>query len=83
MAEMDNKVLLGLIGLISGVIGMMFRYISNLKEKLQFKDVCEATHRGLNETLDAKFDGMRDTIEQRFDNLEDLVKKNGGSHSQD
>ena len=77
MAEMDNKLLLGIFVFMSGVVGMIFRYISKLKEKVQFKDVCKATHEGLNETLEAKFTGMRELMEQRFDSLEDLVKKNG------
>lgn len=81
MAEMENSILLGIISLIiiilSGGITMIFRYISKLKEKVQFKDVCEATHQGLNETLDAKFKGMHELMKTRFDSLEKLVKENG------
>ena len=80
MAEMDNKLLLGIVVFISGVATMIFRYISKLKEKVQFKDVCEATHTGLNQTLEAKFEGLTKLMEQRFEDLGELVKKNGGQH---
>lgn len=77
MAEMDSKLLLGIVVFISGVATMVFRYISKLKEKVQFKDVCEATHQGLNQTLEAKFEGLTKLMEQRFEDLGELVKKNG------
>jgi hypothetical protein len=77
MAEMDNKLLLGIVVFISGVATMIFRYISKLKEKVQFKDVCKATHQGLNQTLEAKFEGLTKLMEQRFEDLGDLIKKNG------
>ena len=81
MAQMDNSILLGIISLfviiLSGGGTVLFKYISGLKNKVQFKDVCEATHKGLNDTLQVKFEGIEKLMETRFDSLETLVKKNG------
>ena len=77
MAEIDNKILMGIFGAISGSFVLLWKYISGFKKSVQFKDVCEATHEGLEKTLDAKFEGMKQLMETRFDNLETLVKNNG------
>jgi len=78
MAEIDNKILMGIFTAIGGVFVILWKYISNFKKSVQFKDVCEATHTGLNETLEAKFQGLTTLMNQRFEDLGDLVKKNGG-----
>jgi len=80
MAEIDNKVLMGIFGAIGGVFVVLWRNISGFKKDVQFKDVCEAKHKGLQETLDAKFVGIEKLMNARFDNLEVLVKKNGNSN---
>jgi len=79
MAEIDNKVLMGIFGAIGGVFVLLWKYISSFKKSVQFKDVCEATHTGLNKTLDAKFNGMERLLNEKFENLEELVKNNGHS----
>lgn len=67
---MDNSILLGIFSLIliilSGGITMLFKYISKLKDKVQFKDVCDATHKGLKETLHVRFEGIEKLMESRF-----------------
>lgn len=80
MAEIDNKILMGIFAAISSVFILLWKYISGFKKSVQFKDVCEATHTGLNQTLEAKFEGLTKLMEQQFKDLGDLVKKNGGQH---
>lgn len=73
MVEMD-KYIFGIFGVFTAVYGWLIRHLFN---KCQFKDVCEATHEGLENTLDAKFTGIEKIMKTRFDTLETLVKKNG------
>ena len=77
MAEMD-KYIFGIIGVFTAVYGWLIRHLFN---KCQFKDVCEATHEGLKETLEAKFGGLTKLMEQQFKDLGELVKKNGGQNA--
>lgn len=70
MAEIDNKIILGLFGVFTALYGWLIRH---LFAKVQFKDVCQANR----DCIETKIDGLKELVEQRFDNLEELVKKNG------
>lgn len=75
---MDNKVLIAIFTMISGVYIWLLKHLSNSKkhpnsDNLVFRDVCEANR----DCLEIKIDGLKELIEQRFDNLEKLVKNNG------
>lgn len=73
MADIDSKIILGIVGLITGVYGWLLRHLFN---KVMFKDTCQANR----DCIEVKIDGLKELIEQRFDTLEDLVKKNGRQH---
>ena len=77
MADIDNKFILAIIALVSGIYGWILRHLFG---KVQFKDVCEAKHKGLNDCIEAEM--RRNTeryksLEKSIDELKELIK-NGG-----
>lgn len=51
MADIDNKLVLGTFGAFCAVYGWILRHLFG---KAQFKDVCAAKHRGVEDCLEAE-----------------------------
>lgn len=74
MAEIESKILLGIVGLITTVYGWLFRYLFG---KVQFKDTCVATHKGLDDCIEAEERRNRERYEaliKSIDELKQLVR---------
>lgn len=72
MADIDNKIILGIFALFSGIYAWLIRH---LFVKAQFKDVCQANR----DCIETKIESLEKLLNQRFDNLESLIKNNGHS----
>ena len=80
MAEFDNKILIGVFGLIAGIYGWILRH---LIAKVQFKDVCAAKHKGLEDCIEAeerrnteRYEALDKKIDEGFRELKQLVRNN-------
>ena len=76
MADIDNKILLGITTMIVGVYGWLLKHLSNSKkhpcsDKLVYRDTCQANR----DCIEMKIDGLKELLENRFDNLEKLILK--------
>jgi hypothetical protein len=81
MAEIDSKILLGIVGLITTVYGWLFKHLFG---KVQFKDVCAAKHKGLEDCIEAeekrnteRYEALDKKIDAGFKELKQLVRNNG------
>lgn len=78
MGDIDNKVVLGAVGLFAATYGWLLRHLFG---KAQFKDVCESERRRLDDCIEAemKRNSERYTaLEKKIDRLTDIVL-NGGN----
>ena len=80
IAQMDNSTILGIAGFVLVAQGVVIKIIyshrsefSKHKDSVQYKDVCEAKHEGVEASIAA----LKELVEQRFDSLEGLIKNNG------
>ena len=81
MPEIDSKILLGIAGLITGIYGWLFKHLFG---KVQFKDVCAATHKGLDDCIEAeerrnteRYEALDKKIDKGFTDLKQLIRNNG------
>ena len=80
MAEIDSKILLGIAGLITTVYGWLFKHLFG---KVQFKDTCAATHKGLDDCIEAeerrnteRYEALDKKIDKGFEEIKQLVRNN-------
>jgi len=84
MNNLDNGILLGIVSMIGAAFAAMLKYISSFKKSVQFKDVCKAKHKGLDDCIESE---MRrnteryDALDKKIDGLTELVR-NGQRKSQ-
>lgn len=87
---MDNKILIGVFALIAGVYGWLLKHLSKkhicqddmdrLKDSVQFKDVCEAERRRLDDCIESEVKRSTEryeALEKSIDELKQLVRNNG------
>ena len=84
MAEMDYKIVLGIVGAITAVWGLMAKMFwtsfSKHKETVQYKDNCAE----VSGRIEQKIDSTKELLETKFENLDkgmseikELIKNNG------
>jgi phage-related protein len=85
MLEMDYKIILGIVGVISAIWGVMAKIFwsafQNHKKTVQYKDNCEAISNGIKQQITDTKELMAskfDTIEKGIEEVKDLIK-NGGN----
>ena len=83
MAEIDSKILIGIFGLITTVYGWLFKHLFG---KVQFKDVCAAKHKGLEDCIEAeerrnteRYETLTKKVDDGFRELKQLVRNNARS----
>lgn len=78
MPEIDSKILLGIAGLITGIYGWLFKHLFG---KVQFKDVCAAKHKGLDDCIEAeerrnteRYEALDKKIDNGFREVKELIR---------
>lgn len=80
LAQVDNSTLImGLVGLIltanGSTIILVWRYISKMKDKVQYKDVCFEIVKRIEEKGDERHQAVKEDLEE----IKDLIRNNGKS----
>ena len=70
VAQIDARILItAVIAVFVTIIGLIY-WIIRSRDKLVFKDVCQANR----DCIETKIDGLKELIELRFDTIEELIK---------
>jgi len=89
MAEIDNKILIGLFSIIVGIYGWLIKHISNskkhickddydrFKDSVQFKDVCQSKMEGMDNCFSGEIKRVEQVLGGKLDRIEGLIVKNG------
>lgn len=87
MPEMDNKILVGLVGLIAGVYGWLLKHLSNSKkhpcaDKLVYQDLCGERSKRLEDCIEAevraskeRYETLAKKVDDGFKEIKGLIEK--------
>jgi len=75
MADIDNRILIGIFGLIAGIYGWLIKHLSNHKkhpcsDDIVYKDVCQAQR----DCIETSVKDLKEYSKERFDRIEELIK---------
>lgn len=73
----NNALIIGIVGLIIAVngstIALFWRYVSKMKDKIQYKDVCIEIHKGLTKLSDERHKDIKEDLKD----IKNLIRNNG------
>lgn len=71
---MDDKAIFitSVIAIFGTIIGLIY-WIIKSRDKLVYKDVCEAKHKGFEDCVEAKLETLETKIDEGFKRLEGLI----------
>lgn len=69
IAEMNYTPVVAVVGIFGAIIGVIYWVIKS-RDKLVYKDVCEANR----DCIETSIKDFKEFVKQRFDTLEELIK---------